>query len=390
MGFADFASDLAVYGGYGSASELGAAVIAQDYEGTLDAHTLARFGAFPRSATVLDTTGTNRTDSLLTLVSGRVVAYFDTIASTNAGPVTIALGALQDEWHAQTVSWSNAVDTINDRRAWPEPGAGPVLALTTATWDPSGPDSLSFSIDSASVALWADTADVSRGARLQLVTAGERVHIRSLGLRIQVRPSVKPDTIIELPVATPQLTFVYDPIPQPPPDGVRVGGSPSWRTVLDVNVPGQITGPASFCAVVACPHALKAGEVSYAALVLTSRASEPAFQPTDTLSLDVRPVFLRSALPKAPLGASLIPDQLLGRRVAPEAFGAQPGQEVEIPITPFVRALIDDGENVPNTLALLSVFEPISIAYASFYGPGTVEEPRLRLVLTIGPPVELP
>ncbi len=48
------------------------------------------------------------------------------------------------------------------------------------------------------------------------------------------------------------------------------------------------------------------------------------------------------------------------------------------------------GNPAPNTLALLSVFEPLSIAYASFEGPGSVGEPQLRLVLTIGPPVELP
>ena len=48
------------------------------------------------------------------------------------------------------------------------------------------------------------------------------------------------------------------------------------------------------------------------------------------------------------------------------------------------------GNPAPNTLVLLSVFEPFSITFASFEGPGSANEPYLRLVLTIGPPVELP
>jgi hypothetical protein len=133
--------------------------------------------------------------------------------------------------------------------------------------------------------------------------------------------------------------------------------------------------------------------VSHAALVLTSRSTEAAFQPTDSIGLDVRPVFNRSAMPKAPLGNSLILE-LFGRRVGPEAFGSTPGEVIEIPFTTFIRDLIrgvrDDGVVAPDALALLSVFEPISIAFASFEGPGSANEPFLRLVLTIGPPIRLP
>ncbi len=189
-----------------------------------------------------------------------------------------------------------------------------------------------------------------------------------------------------------ETTFVYDPEP-PVPTDVRIGGTPSWRTVLDVGLPAQLAGPPQLCAVVSCPLALDATQISFAALVLTSQASDPAFQPTDSVSLDVRAVLSRSALPKSPLGPSFI-DNFLGRRVAGEAFSSQPGQEIEVPITTFVRELVagetEDGQVPPNTLALLSVFEPLSIAYASFVGPNAVGEPRLRFVLTIGPAVELP
>jgi hypothetical protein len=388
-----FASNLAVFGGYGSPSELGGGVLANAYEGTLTAHTLIDFRSYPSVASVRDSTGTIRPDSSLTYVGGRLVAFFDTIESTNAGPVTIGLGALQNEWDERTASWSLAVDTINDQQPWPEPGAGPVVGFGTAVWDPAESDSAVFTLDSAMVAVWADTTGSSTGARVELVDPGARLTLRNALLRVQARPSLDPDTIVELTPITDRLTLVYDPQPPPPADGVRIGGAPAWRTVLDVTIPEALTGPPEFCAVVTCPHAVKPGEISYAALVLTSRASEPAFQPSDSILLDVRPVFNRASMPKSPLGTSLTGGPQ-GRAVAAPAFGSSPGVTVEIPFTSYARDLLrgedTSGDPVPPTLALLSVFEPFSIAFASFEGPGSATEPLLRLVLTIGPPVELP
>lgn len=388
-----FASNLAVFGGYGSPAELGEGVVANAFEGTLTAHTLLDFLSYPTVATVRDATGTLRPDSSLTYVGGRLVAFFDTTASTNTGPVTLGLGALQDEWSERTASWLFAVDTINDQRPWPEPGAGPVVDFGTAVWDPAEGDSAVFELDSAMVAAWADTLGFSSGARIELIEPGSRLTLRNAALRIDTRPTLDPDTIVELLPITDRLTLVYDPFPTPPADGVRIGGAPAWRTVLDVTIPATITGPPEFCAVVSCPHTLEPGEISYAALVLTSRASDAAFQPTDSILLDVRPVYDRASMPKSPLGSSLT-GGALGRSVPAAAFGSEPGATVEIPFTSYARDLLrgedEAGNPAPPTLALLSVFEPYSIAFASFEGPASASEPMLRLVLTIGPPVELP
>ncbi len=208
-----------------------------------------------------------------------------------------------------------------------------------------------------------------------------------------MRPASNPDTLVQVSVSSRATTFIYSPFPDPPPDGIRIGGAPSWRTVLDVSIPTEIDGPPEFCAVVSCPHTLEPVQISFAALKLTSRTSDAAFQPTDTVRLDVRPVFDRSAMPKSPLGPSLV-GATLGRAVPPDAFGDAPGAVIQIPFTGFARDLLrgvdEDGNPAPNTLALLSVFEPLSIAFASFEGPGSASEPVLRLVLTIGPAMELP
>jgi hypothetical protein len=391
--WSDFASDLEVFGGYGSAGDLGQGFVANQYQGTLDARTLLRFQEYPTSVTVRDSTGTQRPDTDLTFIGGRFVAFFDTVASTAEAPVSLELGATQTEWDPQTASWSFALDTIGDQRPWPESGGGPVTGLGTATWDPAFGDSVVFPLDSAAIAAWSDPNDDAAGARVNLIDVGERLQMNGAVLRLDVRPSINPDTIVETTAFTAAVTFIYTPLPPAEAGGIRIGGSPSWRTILDLAIPEVIDGPASFCAVVSCPHTVDPVQISYAALVLTSRTSEPAYQPGDSVRLDVRPVYNRPAMPKAPLGNSLI-DAANGRSVAGSAFGSSPGQRVEIPFTTFARDLLrgvdEDGNATPGTLALLSVIEPFSIGYASFVGPGSVGEPELRLVLTIGPPLELP
>jgi hypothetical protein len=391
--WSEFASNLEVFGGYGSPRDLQQGFIALDFADTLDARTLLRFRALPSVATVRDTTGATRPDSSLAFVGARLVAFFDTLASTNTGPVNLSLRAMTTQWDPTTASWDFAIDTINDRRAWPEAGGGPALDVSTAIWDPATGDSAVFAVDSATLAMWSDTTDLTAGARLEALDPGFRLKMRDAALRLDVRPSLNPDTLIELTSLARQLTFIYSPFPSPPPDGVRIGGAPAWRTVIDVSIPTTINGPASFCAVVACPHVLTPAEISSAALVLTSRTTDAAFQPTDSVRLDVRPVYDRAAMPKSPLGASLISD-LLGSAVAPQAFGSAPGVPIKVIFTSFARDLLRGvdarGRVPPNSLVLLSVFEPFSISFASFEGPGGANEPTLRLVLTIGPPVEHP
>ncbi|MEQ8330764.1 MAG: hypothetical protein RH859_09935 [Longimicrobiales bacterium] len=393
LGWDAFGSGLQVLGGYGAPQELGSGVTARLFAGTLNARTLARFTGFPQAATVQDSAGNTRADSALTFVGGWVVARVDTLSSVADGPVTLRLGALQQAWHARTATWELAVDTINDRASWGEAGGGPVVDLGEAVWDPAAGDSVRFPVDSAQVAAWADTLDLTRGVRLDAVTEGARLRITNVFLRLDTRSSLAPDTTLVLTAPRRDLTFVYDPLPDPPPDGLRVGGAPSWRSVMDISVPATLSGPPSLCTV-GCPFALTADRLNYAALVLRTRASSPAFQPTDTVTLDLRPVLLRSALPKAPLGSSLTAS--LGRRVAPDLFGSRPGAEIEIPLTQFVRDLLRGetatGTDPPNTLALLTTFEPLSIAFASFWGPGSGAdlEPVLKLIVTAGPSVQLP
>ena len=367
-------------------------MVAHKYGGGLEARALTRFTPMPEVVTVTDSAGTQRTDDQLTLVGGRIVAFMDTIQSVSDGPVTLEVGTTQEVWDGRSVSWSFAVDTSGGQRAWEEEGAGPTTRVATAVWDRTLGDSAVFVLDSAQVEMLRDTSQVNQGVRIAALTEGVRLKVDNVVLRGTVIPSVRPDTLMDLTSGRRDYTFVYWPSPAAETDGIRVGGVPAWRTVLDLHLPVSLTGPAALCAAVACPLTLTPDQVSYAALVLKGRNSSPAFQPSDSVGLDIRPVYARSAMPKAPLGPSLLGS--LGKRVAAGLFGEDEGQEVELPITNFVRDLVS-GDSIrgfppPNTLALLSVFEPSSLTFASFFGPGSPDAPVLKLIITAGHTVELP
>lgn len=392
--WASFGSNVAYYGGYGSAAQTGSGYIANDFEGGLTARTLVRFSAYPTSASVIDTLGNQNTDYNITFHGGRVVAFFDTVGSVVTKPVTLQLSVLTNDWDTRTANWTMAVDTLGNQVPWGEPGAGPATAMTTTVWDPSSGDSAVFELDSAQALTWRDTVldTVSVvGARLSALTPGARLKVTDVALRLDTRSSMNPDTALVLSSDRSDLTFVYDPPPAAPTAGFRIGGVPAWRTVMDVNVPRTLDGPVSLCAVVQCPMTLTSDEITYAALVLHTKTGDPAYAPSDSVYLDARTVFDRTLLPKAPLGGSLISSGV-GQRLPSDLFSTSgDGSTVEIPITQWMQAVVSDTTNLgPRALALLSTYEPYGLAYASFYGPGSPLAPTLKLVVTVGPLVEHP
>ncbi|HEX9886316.1 MAG TPA: hypothetical protein VGA70_07495 [Longimicrobiales bacterium] len=390
LGWDEFASSIEVLGGFGAPVDLPASVVARDYRGVLESRTLVHWATYPRSASVRDSLGTTRVDSMFTFVGGRVVVHVDTLASVALGPMEFKAYSVDTDWDPVSVTWTHAVDTANHREAWPEAGAGPGTEVAAGTWVPADGDSLIIVVDSAAVARWGDTTRAVRSMRLDLDTPGGRLSLTRVNLRLDARPSIHQDTIITLSSAGLGRTFVYDPFPEPPPDGIRIGGVPAWRSIIGWDMPTVLNGPPAFCERMGCPFDLDPARVSSATLVLHSAASEPAFQPSDTVRLDLRAVLSPERLPKSPLGATFTGG--LGRAVAPEAFGDAPGQVIAISVTTFVRNILGgpmDGLEPPNVLALLSVFEPLSLSFASFVGPGGALEPSLHLILTTADTVEI-
>ena len=391
--FTDFGTRARVYGGFGRASELPGGFIAHDFgtgpdgrdvgEQGLEAATLLRFGRYPGFVSVTDTAGTNRPDSSLTFLSGRILARFDTLSSVLTGPVEVTAHAITEPWDGISATWEFAVDTVGLRVSWSLPGGGVVEEIGSSIWDPEEGDTLAITVDSARIASWADTADLSRGVRLTTRVAGVRLQLRSALLWLETLPSINPDTTIQVLADTEATTFIYDPIPRPPENSLRVGGAPAWRTVLDIDPPRVLHGPPELCEALGCPVEINPEQISYAGLRFTTFAESPAFAPSDTLTIDMRTVLVPDILPKSPLGPPTT--GFAGVVLAPEWFSPPAGHVVEVPVTGLVRDLLrgetSDGDPVSNSVALLSRFEPLSIEYASFSDVRSVGAPRLRLIL---------
>ena len=403
--WSQFASNARVLGGYGSANEVGLGFLANAYQGTLNARTLLHVSGFPTEASVRDSTGTTRTDTQLTFVGGYLMVRFDADASTNPGPVSVSVARTLTKWDARTATWQNAIDSVETKAAWGEPGGGAVAPLGATEWNKTAADSVLIALDSAGVASLADTAS-DRGIRLSLDTPGHRLQIKLITLQLSARPSVRRDTLLTLPVNPLDVTFIYTPAPTPLTDGLRVGGIPAFRSVLTLALPATVAGTAEACARVSCPLQLTADRITHAGLVLTTRPTEAAFRPTDSLAIEARSVLAPEVLPKSPLGDPLFIANI-GRTIGASlpVAGFQPGspRAVELAITPLIQDVLrgktTNGARVSSTLALLSLHCPAqvtscqesrSITYASFAGPGQTGEPYLRLLLTVSGRLELP
>ncbi len=394
--FEDFVDSIQVFGGYGSAFDLGRGIVADDFDG-LNARTLAGFGVYPRRA--------EEVLGRLIYSDGRVVLFFDTLRLTTDSGVDVELFSFQEDWHAPTVTWDLLIDTLGDQRPWSgPPGGGVTTLLGGATFDPTPgdplegeeprlTDSVSIAIDSATVAMLGDSLGSPLPASLLVAGAepGAFLHLVDVRLRITTIASSASDSVFEVTPTTTALSFIYDPTPTAPLGWLRVGGTPSWRSVLTMSIPRTITGTPEVCDTVGCEVDLTGVNLNLAELVLTSRQTEPGFQPDDTTRVDIRSVLNPELLPKSPLGGLVVP---FPTSVPPELFSVQTGTPVAIAMTALVRELLAitaATDTVPAaSIAVFSIAEPNMFGFTSFEGGGGAGAPALRLLYTIANEVGLP
>jgi hypothetical protein len=398
--WSQFVTSAQVVGGFGRADELRVGTIANAFGGTLNARTLMHLESETSGSRVAGVR-----DSQTTIVGGSFLLRFNPDGSSNQGPVRVAVGRTSTHWDARSATWRMAVDSLDGKEEWPEQGGGSVRPLGEAVWDPLQGDSLEIFFSPSALLTVLDTTALEFGVRVDMETPGELVQVVSGEIQIFAKVEGV-DTVITMPPAhATDLTFIYDPAPGPP-EGFRVGGVPAWRTVISMALPATVAGTPEACALVACPLALTADRISLANLVLSTRANEPGFQPTDSLLVHARSLFAPEVLPKSPLGPPIFRDDLgitLGATLASAAFAPGGERSIEVPITPLVWDLVygttGSGGSTSSTIALLSLncnlvsgscVEPASVAFSSFAGAGQPGEPFLRLILTISGQVELP
>ena len=387
--FGDFVDDVQVFGGYGSSVDLGRGLVAQDFGG-LNARTLVHVGDYPTTALESGTQS---------FAGGRVVLFFDTLRGTLDFPVDVELFGVQEQWHPPTVTWEVVVDTAGDRREWSQPGGGVTTLLGAGVFDIRATvadaegfsDSMNIFVDSATVAGLGDPSSGMTGLLVAGAQPGKLLHLVDVGFRITMRASSQPDSTFEVSAPLEDLSFMFDPAPTAPLGWLRVGGTPAWRSVLAMSLPSTVTGTSEVCGSVGCEVDLTAVNLNLAELLLTTRQTEPAFQPQDTTRVDVRAVLRPELLPKSPLGGQLLP---FPRSFPPELFSTQAGTQVSLALTPLLTGVLSvaaETDTAPAiSIALFSNPEPNIIGFMAFEGAGGAGAPVLRLLYTVANSVGLP
>jgi len=383
--------------GFGSTARTTAALVANDHLGVLDAHGLMRFSAYPRTVPYRAAGDTIRIDSMPRYIGGELVVRLDTLGlglDSLGTDTTIAfeLYPIAESWDARTATWTVRSAELGDTLPWSTPGGTTGALLDTAVYmrsDTAGADSLVFSIDSATIAAWADSNDPSRGALLRTPDTGVFARVDVLRLRLFARPAARPDTVVTAATGVAEQTVIYDPEPAAPVAELRVGAR--WRSFLtfrdslfDLTLPC----PAGHAG---CVVRLGDATVNRAQLLLTPVEVPDPFLPYSTMAVEARPVLGPVDLPLARAPIADTTGSVTG--LDADTFDDPDGDRVSIAVTSLLMRLgatPDSAQNVrQRQLALVPVPEPNVFGFASFAGTGAgAEAPVLRLIVTVALPEE--
>ena len=368
-------------------------LVANQFDGALNAHALAKLADFPTSLSYTQG-GTTRTDSVFTYGRGTLVARLDTLYSTSSGPIELQVWAAGQDWDPASTTWDLAVDTTGVRTPWREAGGTRAVLLSRVSINNagSGIDSLLIPIDSLAVQRLASkqypgfivTAAGAQG-RMQL-TGG-------ITLRTSAHPkSASPDTAVALTIAAGAQTFVHTPDqPRSTTGAWEVGGLRSARTLFRVSFPRTVP----VCQGKVCSSVpLRDVTLNEVSILLSPQAVPNGFRAVGALPTALRRVVEPELGPRAPLGD--VVNEVIG--ISPSRVpiygGATytPGDSLlAIPLT-AIAAHLAATDTTSTTLALLSdqSVVPSTLTPPNFGVVWFTARPRLRIVYTVSDRPTLP
>ncbi|MGH7444827.1 MAG: hypothetical protein ACREKM_08130, partial [Longimicrobiales bacterium] len=261
-------------------------IVANDFAGTLDAHALATF-SIVKTITVRDTAGTGTViDTLPNYFAGRVLLRVDTLRSSHDA-AHFAVYRAAESWDERSTTWDLRVDTGSVTLPWTQPGGtlGPLIA--EGDWARADGDSVFLAFDSATVQALRDSTIAERGLIVVTETPGARMRLTSIGLRADARSS-RADTVVTTNGVAFDRTFIYTPSPGTRTDDGRVGGVPSWRTLIRL-IPDlgdvRVTCPG----LPPCTYLLSETEITTASLEYMLAAPPAGFVLEDSLRIGAVP-----------------------------------------------------------------------------------------------------
>lgn len=358
-------------------------IVAEDFEGVLDAHALARFQTLPRSITVRDTVGTGTvSDTLPSYIGGRLVVLVDTTRSSH-DEAAFAVYRAAEEWDYRSTTWELRVDSGAVEEPWAQPGGTLGERVGEALWTRADGDTLRLEMDSLAVRALRDSLDARRGFILVAETPGVRMRINSIALEADARSS-RADTVVAVTGVLTGRTFVYTPSPGTRSDDPRIGGIPAWRTLIrlapelreeTVPCPGEP----------GCTIRLGDAEITVASLEYQLADPPPGFVLEDSLRIGAVPMFETPGVPfSRSLLGSVVSAVASDRWVQPSEFDdVASADPVRIPITAAIRSLMSE-DATQIGIALIPAVDLGTFGFIPLQ-----PEPRLRLVLTISEEVQL-
>lgn len=383
-----FFQNLGSFSGYSGVGDVAFQLVANRFDGGLQANTLVKLAAFPTSFNYTQG-GVARSDTLATLGPGSLVVRLDTLASTSSGPLELQLWQVGQAFDAATATWTMAVDTAGGRVAWTQPGgsrAGLLSSVTLAAGARTTGDSVMFALDSLEVQRIARTD--FPGLLITATGSQGRVQIRSGGIQLRAGAhprSASPDTVIAVNVSPSAATFVFDPDQPGAPAGVlQAGGIRSARSLLRVSLPATLP----VCQGGACTRvSTRAVTLNEVSLLFTPTPVPGGFRPVAPVPIALRRVTEPELGRRAPLGQLV--NELLGldanaRAVYGGSSFAPADSVLAVPLTGFAANLVAS-DTTSFSLALLS--DPGTL----FGNPGALSfgpawftpAPRLRIVYTL-------
>ncbi len=361
--------------GYTGPEDAAFLLVANRFDGALEAATLTRFRGFPAFVNV-NVGGTARVDSVFAYLGGQVVVPIDTAATElQGGPVTLELRALARSPGPDTLFGRMGVDTTGTRL---------LSSVRVTPGDAATRDSVVFTVDSLAVRLFA--REDFEGLLLRATGSPARLQLRRLSLRTSVRPSQRADTTIAQTITGGPQTFIFNSEPSLPENALVAGGVRSARTLFRVTLPERVpVAPGD-------PRTVRIDSVTIneAALLLEPLPVGGGRRPLEPVPLQLLQVAEPELGARAPLG-DIAQDPVAFSQSGPvyASILYTPGsaERVVVRVTQHIRgiaardATARERQGLATTLALIGQPEAGTFGRAHFRSP-----PQLRLVYTVPVP----
>jgi hypothetical protein len=348
-------------------------VVANRFDGVLDANALARFGPFPD--TLFLTVGQ---DTAFTYAGGRLVTTIADTLATSSDQLMFTLWALAQPFDT-TATWAQRGTGVGGG-AWTTPGGTRGELIGEELWQRADTaavgDSLIWNLPPSIVEGLA--SERIHGLMVTLEDPNTRAEITRMSLRVDIRPSLQ-DTVLVRTIPSTAQTYVFSPVPPRPVNLFRVGGLTSERTYVRIALPEQLPNcpdpAAQACGTIPTRDVV----LNRVELLLDPVPVTQGFRPLGASRVVIRRLLEPELGERAPLGPIVAVET-----ISADAFVAPAGGPVSLAIS---GAVADALARNRAEVALALQVEPIGTEFGfTRYQPN----PRLRFTYTLPQRPRLP